>query len=91
MQIRVYATLRQITNAASISLEHGPGDTFRALVDELIATYPAMQKELFNGNGELNTGIHILLDGRDIRYLGGLDSTIPHGAEIRIFPAVGGG
>jgi molybdopterin synthase sulfur carrier subunit len=91
MQVRVYATLRLITGGPVVTLQSGPGDTFRALLDELIGAYPAMKKELFDGSGALNTGIHVFLNGRDIRYLGGLDSAIPDGAEIRIFPPVGGG
>ena len=30
-------------------------------------------------------------NGRDVRYVGGLDVAIPEGASIRIFPPVGGG
>jgi sulfur-carrier protein len=91
MQVRVYATLRMITGGPTVTLNAGPGDTFRALLDELIERYPAMKSELFTAAGELNTGIHVFLHGRDIRYLGGLDSPIPDDAEIRIFPPVGGG
>jgi molybdopterin synthase sulfur carrier subunit len=91
MQVRVYATLRMITGGPTVTLERGPGDTYRALLEELVARWPAMQKELFTKDGELSTGIHVFLHGRDIRYLGGLDSVIPEDAEIRIFPPVGGG
>lgn len=91
MDVRVYATLRAIVGGPKITLASGPGDSFRTLLHELIARWPAMQSELFDRNGELNTGIHVFLDGRDIRYLGGMDMPIPEGAEIRIFPPVGGG
>ncbi len=91
MQVRVYATLRPIVGGATVEVAAGPGDTFRNLVEELVQRWPAMQRELFDRDGPLNTGIHILLDGRDIRYLGGRDGTIPSHGEIRIFPPVGGG
>jgi len=91
MQVRVYATLRPIVNGATVDLEAGPGDTFRSLLAELVDKWPAMQKELFDADGTLSTGIHVFLNGRDIRYLGGLDMVIPADAEIRIFPPVGGG
>ena len=35
--------------------------------------------------------IHVFLNGRDIRYLDGMDMVIPQEAQVRIFPAVGGG
>lgn len=91
MDVRVYATLRMIVGGPKVTLESGPGDSFRVLLEELVAKWPAMQKELFDGSGGLSTGIHVFLHGRDIRYLGGLDMPIPEGAEIRIFPPVGGG
>ena len=91
MQLRVYATLRPIVNGSTVTVEAGPGDTFRALLDELIRKWPALKKELFDATGQLSTGIHVFLNGRDIRYLDGLDMVIPEGAEVRIFPPVGGG
>ena len=91
MQIRVYATLRPIVNGSTVNLEAGPGNTFRSLLNELVRKWPAMQKELFDAQGELSTGIHVFLNGRDIRYLDGLDMLIPDEAEVRIFPPVGGG
>ncbi len=91
MQLRVYATLRPIVNGSTITLEAGPGDTFRTLLDELSRKWPALKKELFDTSGQLSTGVHVFLNGRDIRYLGGLDMVIPDDAEVRIFPPVGGG
>ncbi len=35
--------------------------------------------------------IHVFLNGRDIRDLGGMDMPIPEDAQVRIFPPVGGG
>ena len=60
-------------------------------LEELIERYPAMQSELFDAKGALHTGIHVFLNGRDVRYLDGLDMEIPADAEVRIFPPVGGG
>ena len=91
MDVRIYATLRPIVGGPKVSLNAGPGDTFRQMLDELIERYPEMQRELFDKEGALHTGIHVFLNGRDIRYLEGLDMEIPETAEVRIFPPVGGG
>lgn len=91
MQVRLYATLRPLVGGSTVNLNSGAGDTFRTLLDELIGRWPDLKRELFDGGNQLHTGIHIFLNGRDIRYLGGLDMPIPEEAEIRIFPPVGGG
>jgi len=91
MQVRVYATLRPIVGGPSVQLETGPGAPVRSLLDELIARWPAMKAELFDDSGALHNNIHVFVNGRDVRYMGGLETLIPEGADLRIFPPVGGG
>lgn len=91
MEVRLFATLRPIVGGPVIQLQTEPGASVRTLLDEMIARYPAMQKELFDGEGKLHNNIHVFVNGRDVRYIGGLDVAIPEGASIRIFPPVGGG
>jgi len=90
MQIRVFATLRMVVGGAKVTLQSGPGNTFRELLDELVSVHPGLQEHLFK-DGELSSRIHVFLNGRDIRYLGGIDMQIPEDGEVLIFPPVGGG
>ena len=91
MDVRVYATLRPIIGGPKASLDIEPGNTFQQLLDEMIARWPDLTRELYDSKGQLHTGIHVFLNGRDVRYLGGLDMPIPEDGESRIFPPVGGG
>ena len=91
MKVRVYATLRPIVGGATVDLKTGPGDTFRDIIDELITRWPDMKAELYDRNGVMRNNIHVFLNGRDVRYLDGLDMPIPEDGEVRIFPPVGGG
>lgn len=91
MQVRVFATLRPIVGGPVAEVAAGPGDSVRALLDEMIERWPALKKELFDAEGRLHNNIHVFIDGRDVRYLGGLDMPVPEGASVRIFPPVGGG
>lgn len=91
MDVRLYATLRPIVGGSKVSLHTSPGDTFQQMLDELITRWPDLKSELFDRDGQLHNNIHIFLNGRDIRYLGGIDMEIPPDAEVRIFPPVGGG
>lgn len=91
MQVRLYATLRPIVGKATVELNAQEGDTVRAMLDELTTRWPALKPKLFINDEELHPSIHVFLNGRDIRYLGGLDMAIPEQTEICIFPPVGGG
>lgn len=91
MQIRLYATLRPIVGRATVELNATAGDTVRMMLDELVTRWPDLKPKLFIKDGELHPSIHVFLNGRDIRYLGGLEMAIPDETEICIFPPVGGG
>jgi len=90
MQIRLYATLRPIVGKSTVTLDTKPGDTVQSMLDELITRHPGLREKLFRGD-ELHPSIHVFLNGRDVRYLGGLEIPIPEETEICIFPPVGGG
>ncbi len=91
MQVRVFATLRPIVGGAHVPTTVQPGQTVRELVDEMIARWPALRRELLDEDGNLLRRVHIMINGRSVEYLDGLDSVIPPAADITIFPPVGGG
>ena len=41
--------------------------------------------------GELRTFVNVYVNGRNIRYLDGLDTPVPAGATLHILPSVAGG
>ncbi len=91
MKVKLYATLRPIIdNQTSVTVQAGPGDTIRDILDELLQKWPALGDELLQ-DGDISPRIHIFLNGREVRYMGGLDMIIPENADLRIFPPVGGG
>lgn len=91
MQIKVYATLRDVVGGPSVRLDNVTQLTIAEMIDRLFSQYPGMRPLLLNGNGELHSAFHILVNGRDARYLNGLETTVTARDEIRIFPPVGGG
>ncbi len=91
MEIRVYATLRPIVGGRSVSLPDRDGATVAQVIDDLIARFPALRERLLSEAGEIRPYVAVMLDGRDVRHVGGLSATVPAGAEIDIFPPVAGG
>lgn len=91
MEVKVYATLRDVVGGKSTTLNGDGARTMRAALDELIERYPELGEKLFLPNGEMHSAFHFLVNGRDARYLDGLDTIISPTDDIRIFPPVGGG
>lgn len=91
MKVKIYATLRPLVDAPYLELNSEPGSTIAEVLEEIVQRWPQLKPELLEGDGQLSGRIHFFVDGRDIRYLDGLDTVIPEGADLRIFPPVGGG
>lgn len=91
MEIMVYATLRDIVGGASIQVDDVPEITVGELLEKVFARHPALRAEVLNGAGGLNRSIHVFLNGRDVRYLDGLQTLVTPQDSVRLFPPVGGG
>jgi molybdopterin synthase sulfur carrier subunit len=91
MEIKVYATLRDVVGAPSIYLDDQPDMTVGQILEAMCAQYPALRSKLSLGTKELHSAVHILINGRDMRYLNGLETVVTFKDVVRIFPPVGGG
>ncbi len=91
MQVRLFATLRQTAGKAEIEVPEAEGNTVRTVLARLVDTHPDLKAEVFDSDGQLQSHIHIMVNGRDIRFLDGLDTPIQASDQMWIFPPVGGG
>ena len=91
MEIKLYATLRPVVGGPSVKLNGTSGITVEDMLNQLYAMYPDLRQELHKGREELHPSIHILVNGRDMRYINGTETVLKTGDDIRIFPPVGGG
>ena len=91
MEIKVYATLRPIVGGRSVTLNGVSEITVEEMLNMLCDQYPDLRSELYKGSDELHTAIHILVNGRDMRYINGSQTRLTPTDEVRIFPPVGGG
>jgi MoaD family protein len=92
LKINFYATFRPIVGAKTIEVPFSEGLTVRQLVDQVIKSYPALERQLMDDQGVLLGYVHIFINGRDHYYLpAGLDTVLSERDEIDIFPPVGGG
>jgi len=92
MEIRFYATLRDLTGGRSDEFALAPGTTVRGLLDAVVARYPAIREELFDEAGGLYPHVHVFINGRDAPYLErALETPLRADDKVDIFPAIGGG
>jgi len=61
------------------------------MIDSLEASYPGFKERLIDENGDLRYFVNIYLNGEDVRFLQGLETSTNSGDEISIVPAVAGG
>lgn len=91
MKVKVFANLREIVKVKSheIGVEMKWGKV-RNVLEILLQRYGnALRDAIFNPDGGLR--IKILLNGRDIDYINGLESEITEEDILYLFPPVAGG
>jgi molybdopterin converting factor small subunit len=67
------------------------GATIGEVLGKLVAEYPGMAEQVWQGDGTLHKFVNIYVNDDDVRYLQGLETPVPDGSEISILPAVAGG
>jgi molybdopterin synthase sulfur carrier subunit len=92
MIVHYYATLRQVVGARQVEFSLSKGGTLRQLIEEMVKRYPGLKREMLDRDGNLQSHIHIFVNGRDSTLLdGSLETILEEGDTISIFPPVGGG
>lgn len=67
------------------------GATIGDAVSALVGRHPALEGQLLSTDGQLHRFVNVYLNGRDVRYLEGLDTPVSERDEIRLLPAIAGG
>ncbi len=70
---------------------HVSGETVRHVIVSLDGAYQGLQYNLCHETGDLRPFVNIYVNGQNIRYLQGLDTSVPAGAVIHILQSVAGG
>jgi molybdopterin synthase sulfur carrier subunit len=91
MEIRLYATLRDIAGARTVSVRAGGAQTVGDVLRALVAEYPALRPSVLADDGQLVGHVAVMLEGRNVRFLEGLRTPLNGAEHLDIFPPVGGG
>jgi molybdopterin synthase sulfur carrier subunit len=87
--VKIPTQLRAVAGgAAQASAE---GGTVGEVLESLYAQHGELRERIAGDDGELRRFVNVYLAGEDIRFLDGLQTSVPDGAELTILPAVAGG
>jgi molybdopterin synthase sulfur carrier subunit len=87
--VRIPTVLRPATEGRkSIDVE---GDTVRDVLGRLVADHPGVRTQLFSADGTLHRFLNVYVNDDDVRYTGGLETSVAAGDEVTLLPAVAGG
>ena len=90
MTIKYFADIREVTGREDQQWTK-PAPTLRALLAGLCDAYgAALARRLFDA-GTLNGTITVLVNGRNVVHLAGLDTPLQQDDVVVIFPMVAGG
>ncbi len=87
--VKIPPQLRSVTGGqGAAEVEGGTvGEVLGRLYDE----HAELRERMADGDGGLRRFVNVYLDGEDVRFLDGMDTAVPDGAELQILPAVAGG
>jgi sulfur-carrier protein len=87
--VKVPTQLRTLTDGAGEV--PGAGDDVGSLIKDLDSRHPGFGERLLDDSGKLRRFVNIYVNDEDVRFLDGLGTPLPEGAQVSIIPAVAGG
>jgi len=89
VEVRLPTVLR--SQAGGVSVVTVDSGTVGEVLAKLVAEYPGLSGQVVQADGSLHKFVNIYVDDDDVRYLDGVNTPVPDGAEVSILPAVAGG
>ena len=87
--VKIPTQLRSVTGGEAETTAEGA--TVAEVLESLYGTHAELRERISGDDGELRRFVNVYLGGEDIRFLDGLETPVPDGAELTILPAVAGG
>jgi MoaD family protein len=88
IEVRIPTILRTYTGGEKAV--DASGATLSALIDDLEANHPGLKDRLLD-DGDLRRFVNVYVNDEDVRFTGGLETTLNDGDQVVVLPAVAGG
>lgn len=87
--VRIPTTLRSLTGGAKeVTVE---GSTVAEVISALDSAHPGFTSRLIADDGSIQRFVNVFVADDDVRFMDGVNTAVPDGAEVSIIPAVAGG
>ncbi len=87
--VRIPTPLRRVTKGRETVDVNG--QTLMDGIADLEKQFPGVKERIMDATGELHRFVNIYVNGEDVRFLQGMQTSLKDGDEISIVPAVAGG
>jgi molybdopterin converting factor small subunit len=87
--VRIPTVLRPAVGGQSTVLVEGT--TVGEVLATLATTYPSLEGQLLDNEGNLHRFLNVYVNDDDVRYIGGLNAPVNDGDDLTLLPAVAGG
>jgi sulfur-carrier protein len=91
MRVRFYATLRDLVGVSATDLPVSDREDIRQVLDRLTAVYSPLHDKLWDAEGNWSGFVTVLLNGRSVEWMQGLNTLVAEDDTVSFFPPVGGG
>jgi len=88
VEIRIPTILRTYTGGEKAVT--GQGGTLSELIDDLESNHPGLKDRLIEGE-DLRRFVNVYVNDEDVRFTGGLETSVDDGDQVVVLPAVAGG
>lgn len=89
VKVRIPTILRTYTDGKSeVSAD---GSTLSEVIENLDSSYPGIKGRVLDEQGALRRFVNVYVGNDDVRFIEGLDTPTPDGAQVSVIPAVAGG
>jgi len=90
-KLKLLSTLRDAVGIKEVVISIENGQTVRDMIEVIGSVNGTLRKKIIEENGELTGLVHILVNGRNIMWLQGLDTILTENDEIILLPPTAGG
>ena len=95
VEVRIPTILRTYTDGQKAV--PGEGATLSEVIENLESNHPGIKERLIeakdgaDGEGDLRRFVNVYVNDEDVRFTGGLATTLSDGDQVVVLPAVAGG